>query len=394
MALSELKKIILVDDEKDIRDVLTISLSDLGYTVFPAKNGKQALELFRKEMPPVVLTDIKMPGMDGIEILRKIKKENPDTEVIMITGHGDTDLAIKSLKYEAIDFITKPISDDALEIALKRANEKIITRRQLKEYTESLERLLREKAELQDHLASLGSMIGSVSHGIKGLLTRLDGGVYLIESAQANKEYDEIDEGLDILRETVTRIKKMVLDILYYAKERELKIENVNVLSFAGDVANIIEQKTGDRKIEFFHDFDQNPIEFEVDIERLHSALINILDNAVDACIEDEAKPSHKIVFSIKQDSKNVIFDIYDNGIGMDSETKENIFNLFYSSKGSKGTGFGLFIADNIIKQHKGIIDVHSVERKGTHFNIRIPKRYVDHDEINQTKCSIIDDTQ
>ncbi len=375
-----MKKIILVDDEKDIRDVLEISLSDMGYHVFTAGNGKQALELFRKEMPSIVLTDIKMPGMDGIAVLRDIKNENPDTEVIMITGHGDTDLAIKSLKYEAIDFIAKPISDDALEIALKRANEKIITRQQLREYTESLEKLLREKSELQDHLSSLGIMIGSISHGIKGLLTRLDGGVYLVESAHTDKEYDDIGEGLDILKETVTRIKKMVLDILYYAKERDLKLEKINVLQFAEDVADVIEQKIADRGIEFHRDFGQDDIECEMDVEFFHSALINILDNAIDACAGDRSKSSHKIVFSIRQNNENVIFEIHDNGIGMDTKTKENIFNLFYSSKGSKGTGFGLFISDNIIKQHRGVINVHSVAEKGTHFNIKIPKRHLENE--------------
>ena len=114
-------KILLVDDEEDIRDVLEISLSDSGYEVLTAENGDEALSLFRKTHPSIVFTDIKMPGMDGIEVLKKIKEESPDTEVIMITGHGDMELAIQSLKYEATDFITKPINIDALEIALKRA---------------------------------------------------------------------------------------------------------------------------------------------------------------------------------------------------------------------------------------------------------------------------------
>ncbi len=79
----------------------------------------------------------------------------------------------------------------------------------------------------------------------------------------------------------------------------------------------------------------------------------------------------------IKKDNKNVIFEIHDNGIGMNSQTKENIFNLFYSSKGSNGTGFGLFISDNIVKQHHGVINVTSWEGKGTHFKIKIPKKHV-----------------
>ncbi|MDX2496882.1 MAG: response regulator [Desulfobacterales bacterium] len=128
------KTILLVDDEPDIREVLNISLSDIGYKVLTAENGADALSIFKNAEIPVVITDIKMPGIDGIELLRKIKHENPETEVIMLTGHGDLDLAIKSLKFEATDFITKPINDDALELALVRAFEKIAMRKKLREY--------------------------------------------------------------------------------------------------------------------------------------------------------------------------------------------------------------------------------------------------------------------
>jgi signal transduction histidine kinase len=376
--LEQAKKILVVDDEQDIREVLEITLSASGYTVFTAENGKQALEIFKKENPLIVLTDIKMPRMSGIDLLSKIKDKNPDTQVIIITGHGDTDLAIKSLKNEAIDFITKPISDDALEISLKRAHDKIITRRQLKEYTNSLETLLREKMELQDHLSSLGVMIGSISHGIKGLLTRLDGGVYLMESAYENQKPDEIGEGLCILKETVNRIKKMILDILYSAKERKLNLEKINVAEFVDDIAGVIEQKIEKSKIEFCHDAVPDDIECEMDAKYIHSALINFLDNAVDACLADPTKLSHKIVFKAGQDNGNLIFEIKDNGIGMNIKTREKIFNLFYSSKGRNGTGFGLFIADSIIKQHHGRINLNSAVGKGTHFSIKIPKHHIE----------------
>jgi len=370
------KLIMIVDDEEDIREVLSITLTDMGYDVLEAENGEKALKLFRENRPMIVLTDIKMPGMDGVELLQKIKNENPYTQVIMITGHGDTDVAIKSLKYEAIDFITKPISNDALEIALQRANEKIVTRQQLKQYTENLEELVREKTMLQDNLSSLGVMIGSISHGVKGLLTKLDGGLYLVESAHGKNDHDQLKEGLDILKLTIDRIKKMIFDILYYSKEREMKVENINLLEFANDVADIAEQKALPHNIKIVREFNDAPPEFKVDSEYIRSALINILDNAVDACIEDNSKDRHKINFTAKQDKKNIIFEIHDNGIGMDKMTRNKIFNLFFSSKQSEGTGFGLFISKNIIQQHGGFINVKSAKGKGTRINIKIPKEF------------------
>jgi len=368
------KTILLVDDERDIREVLNLSLSDMGYQVYEAENGDQALRIFKEVLPAIVLTDIKMPVMDGIELLEKVKRENPEAEVIMITGHGDMDLAIKSLKYKATDFITKPINVDVLEIALQRAMERIVIRQKLREYTESLENLVREKTELQSHLSSLGLMIGSISHGIKGLLTGLDGGMYLLDSGFAKENQDRIKEGWEIVQLMVEKIRKLIQDILFYAKERDLKWERIDALRFADELAMVVEPKLKGLDIEFVKDFDARIGKFEVDAGYVHSALINILENAVDACTREKAKKSHKVIFGVRQDRKNIIFDVSDNGIGMDRETREKIFTPFFSSKREKGTGLGLFISNKIIEQHGGLIDVKSTVGEGTLFSITIPK--------------------
>ena len=138
-----MNKILLIDDEPDILRVLGISLKADGYEVIPALNGAEGLEAFSREKPAIVITDIKMPGMDGIEVLEKIKAIDPDTEVIIITGHGDIDNAIESLKYGASDFINKPVRDEALSIALARAKEKLDIKQKLKEYTTDLEKKIR-----------------------------------------------------------------------------------------------------------------------------------------------------------------------------------------------------------------------------------------------------------
>lgn len=367
-------KILLVDDENDVRDMLHLSLTAMGYDVMDAENGNKALGIFRDTHPQIVLTDIKMPSMDGIELLQKIKREAPNTEVIMITGHGDMDLAIKSLKYEATDFVAKPINIDALKIALKRSEDNIITRKQLSDYTENLERLVREKTELQDHLASLGLMISSISHGVKGLLTALDAGIHKLDRGVAGKDHERIEKGLDILKITVERIRKMILDIIYYAKERGLDWSQVDISSFGDEVFSVIAPKIEGQNIELIRDFDSNLEKCEFDNEHMHSALVNILENAVDACARDTSKESHKVTFGIKQENNHLIFEIDDDGVGIDSEALEKIFTPFFSTKGNKGTGLGLFIANKIVEQHGGKIQVKSTLGHGTHFTIRIPK--------------------
>ena len=115
-------KVLLVDDEEGIRKVLGISLADVGYEVHTAEDGRLALQMVKNLLPDIVLTDIRMPGMNGIDLLKAIKDAFPDIEVIMITGHGDLGLAIESLKMDAVDFITKPINNDILEIEIGRAS--------------------------------------------------------------------------------------------------------------------------------------------------------------------------------------------------------------------------------------------------------------------------------
>ena len=365
----------LVDDEAGIRKVMEISLSDSGYTVFSAENGEKALSIFKREKPPVVLTDIKMPGMDGIALLMKIKNEDPDTEVIMFTGHGDMDLAIESLKQDATDFLTKPINDDVLKISLKRAHEKILMRQKLREYTQSLEALLREKAELQDRLSSLGLMLSSISHGIKGLLTGMDGGIYLVDAGLQKRDLEKTGEGWQVVKLLTQRVRKMVMDILFYAKERDLAPELVSILNLAEEVAMVAAPKMKIGGIEFIKDFQNLSGTFEVDAGFIRSALINILENAVDAFPDHRTDPPAQVVFRVRELGDNVQFDIIDNGIGIDSQTRDKIFTLFFSSKANRGTGLGLFIANKIVCQHGGSIRVNSRPGQGARFSIKIPRK-------------------
>lgn len=192
--------ILIVDDEKDICEVLDISLSDLGYKVHTAGDGDEALQVFEKMRPSIVLTDIRMPGMDGIELLRRIKGHHPDTEVIMITGHGDMDLAIKSLKLEATDFITKPINDELLEIALKRAQERISSRQKIKEYTENLERLVREQSERlvkAERLIAVSEAAEGFSSAMKNITKDIEGGLTFFDELPClvsiyNRDYEVV----------------------------------------------------------------------------------------------------------------------------------------------------------------------------------------------------------
>jgi len=119
------EKILVIDDEKPTLSMFRLFLDAYGYRVYTAENGKEGLEIFRKEKPAIVLTDIKMPGIDGLAVLQQIKEIAPKTAVIVITGHGDTELAEQAAALHAVDFIHKPIKKEALDAALEKAKKKL-----------------------------------------------------------------------------------------------------------------------------------------------------------------------------------------------------------------------------------------------------------------------------
>jgi PAS domain S-box-containing protein len=140
-------KLLVIDDDEAIRKVLHVTLQDAGYQVLTAENGETGLEIFAEERPEIILCDLRMPGIDGIAVLKKIKAADPDKEVIVITAHADMELAVKALQLKASDFITKPVSTTALEVALDRAKERLDLTRELREYTALIEKRWLDTAE-------------------------------------------------------------------------------------------------------------------------------------------------------------------------------------------------------------------------------------------------------
>jgi YesN/AraC family two-component response regulator len=201
------KTILLVDDEEGIRRVLAISLEDSGYRVLPAKDGTEALKIFEREAPAIVLTDIKMPGVDGIELLRRIKATRPETEVIMITGHGDMDLAIRSLEHEATYFITKPIQDKDLETALRRAHNRIEARRRQQAREQEMEALLAEFADSRALPENKEAPAGASDRRELGRIgTRLKVALLALDRVQINGDLNDLKRLRGMLAEISDRI--------------------------------------------------------------------------------------------------------------------------------------------------------------------------------------------
>jgi len=229
--------------------------------------------------------------------------------------------------------------------------------------------------ELQDKLTSVGLLISSVSHGIKGLLSSLDGGIYLINTGMAKNDRARIDKGWDIALRNIRRIRSMVMDILYYAKDREPNYEMIEAASLLNDIHEIMYDRAKKLDVDLKCDIDENAGLFEADRQAMRSLLINLVENSVDACRINTRTEAHKVTLAVRGDNEHVFFEVSDNGVGMDRETREKAFSLFFSSKGAGGTGLGLFISNKIAHAHHGTIELESEEGKGAHFKVVIPRK-------------------
>lgn len=230
--------------------------------------------------------------------------------------------------------------------------------------------------QIQGNLSTLGMMVGTISHSLRGCLTGVNAGLYLIETGFYRDKPAQIEEGLDVTKLMADRIRKLVMDILYYCKERDLEIETVDVWQFFREVAVTLENRVRAANIEFVTECPHDSGTFEIDQEAVRPGLVNIIENAMEACIEDPRPVKHRICFIAQSDDQNIYFQISDNGPGMDKEQAGKVFQLFYSSKGKKGTGLGLFVTRKAVLKHQGRITVDSEPGRGTTFFISLPRKF------------------
>ena len=285
--------ILLVDDEQGIRKVLGIALADRGFRVHTAADAQEALSLFDRLAPSIVLTDIKMPGMDGIDLLRELKRRNPETEVIMITGHGDMDLAIRSLKHEATDYIAKPIDDDILDVALRRARERIALKAQLRDYTENLERLVEEKSRQliqAERLAAMGETVAGLAHAIKNITGGLKGGAFVVEKGFELENREYLKQGWRMLRDNVARVEQLSLDLLDIAKPGALTFEPTDPCIPLRAVYDLMRPQAEMFDVRLTLRCGEGLVPVPMAPEAINRCLLNLVTNALDACKENLGK--------------------------------------------------------------------------------------------------------
>jgi signal transduction histidine kinase len=197
--------------------------------------------------------------------------------------------------------------------------------------------------------------------------------MYLVDTGMSKGNEERVEKGWETVQRNVMRIRNMVSDILYYAKDRTPNWEKLSSRDIAEEVFASMENRARDQQVELVTEFDPDAGEFQADGQAVRALLMNLLENALDACRLDEKKSEHRVTFRLRGLRDHIEFEVEDNGIGMDQETREKAFTLFFSSKGT-GTGLGLFIADKIATAHGGTIELNSEPDSGCHFVVQLPR--------------------
>lgn len=231
------------------------------------------------------------------------------------------------------------------------------------------------QAKLQsERLAAVGQTIATLSHHIKNILQGLKSGSYLIDLGLQNQDHDTIRRGWSILERNQSRIFNLVMDMLSYSKDRQPALESCDLNQLVAEVVELVQARAAETNITIAQSLAPNLPQVLVDEDGIHRATLNLLANALDAC---EGQPSPHIHVSTHWDeaSSTASICIQDNGVGIAPDELAHVFQLFTSSKGTRGTGLGLAVSQKIVREHGGEIRVESELGRGTSFTIELPQR-------------------
>jgi signal transduction histidine kinase len=223
--------------------------------------------------------------------------------------------------------------------------------------------------EMQKELKILGQSIAILSHDIKNILEGLHGGAYVVDEGIKDGDMELAAKGLDIVKRNITEISSMAQNILYSSKKRDLKYRKVSPNEIVRDVVDLFQEKANAMDIQLKHETNQALPLVRLDPMSIRRMLENFICNALDACKKDKEKDFHAVVVRADlHDKFHFKFEVEDNGVGMDEETKASIFDEFYSTKGGHGTGLGLLVVDKIVKEHGGKVEVLTTPGRGSTF--------------------------
>ncbi|HJV66389.1 MAG TPA: response regulator [Geomonas sp.] len=356
----ERKTLLIVDDEPVIRDLCKRALRD--YEVIEADDGEEAFAIFLRGGIDVILTDVMMPKLDGLEFLKKVKEQEPTVVVIMMTGFADKELILKALKADADDFINKPIN----LLQLKSAVDKALEKKALKEEIANLRNLDRLKTNF---LSLVSHKFRTPITSISLFLQNLSAGVYDAE--------DEITkENIALIYEEACYLGRLVTDLLTFSNVMDtrggLTLEPCDLTAIIPKLLRASREWTD--KPELTSSLDLEPLpEMMLDRAKFGFSLQQVIDNAIKF-----SRDCGTIRISLRKIADSCEIVVEDEGVGIARDQIPKVFEKFYQVDQKRtgqvrGFGLGLFYAREFIRMHDGSISIESEPDAGTRVVINLP---------------------
>jgi len=224
-----------------------------------------------------------------------------------------------------------------------------------------------------ERLAAVGQTIAILSHHIKNILQGLRGGSYLVDSGLADEDPTMVRRGWGIVQRNQQRIYDLVMDMLTYGKERRPELGSADLNSVVGEVCELMHGRCAESHVTLEAHLAEDLPEAWIDSEGIHRAVLNIVTNAVDV-LEEQQSGTIEVTTAYDEESRSFVVEVADDGPGIPAEEKDRLFNLFESTKGSRGTGLGLAVSQKILREHDGEISVESEPGQGTRFRLSWPQ--------------------
>jgi two-component system NtrC family sensor kinase len=393
--LKENPKILIIDDEEPARYSISRALTNQGYDLEEAENGVAALAKLEEFQPDVIVSDINMPGMDGLALLRHLNQMPHPPLVVLITAYGTEAVAIEALRSGAHNYISKPYEVEELRIVVARTVEKQRLLREIRHYYRELELTLAELKESQtalvqaEKIASLGRLVAGVAHEINTPLGVLRSSANTIERAaakiseccrehpgEASDRVKPMVESLAGMAEQAQaacdRINTIVTNLRQFAQLDRADFQRANIHTGLESTLRLLRHEFEGR-IEVSTEFGEVP-EIDCAPRELNQLFMNLLLNARESI---QVKGNRgQIRIRTWQDGDRVKIEIADNGCGIPAENIDKIFDPGFTTKGVRvGTGLGLPICYQIARAHQGWIDVSSQLGEGSIFTVSLPVR-------------------
>lgn len=367
-------RLLLVDDEEDFRNTLAKRLNKRGLAARQAGNGEDGLAVLRGGPVDVVVLDVKMPGMSGLEVLQRIKTMGLPTEVILLTGHAATQDGVQGMKAGAFDYLSKPIEFDHLLGKIIQAYEKILAEKEKKEAAEYKTRI-EQQMIATERLAALGTLAAGVAHEINNPLAIINEAAGFMRvllnkqppAGMPNKE--KFEKALEKIENSVKRARAITHQLLGSVRKAEPVLAQIDMAELVNETMGLVANEAKSKQISITLHPDAGLRAIWIDPNQVRQILINLLSNAIHATPENG-----RVSIFLERAADGIRIVVEDSGMGIPRENLEKIFEPFFSTKSpGKGTGLGLFVTREIIEKLNGTIAVSSRVGKGSRFTVQIP---------------------